>query len=228
MIESLAPYFHTFLGLFTDLHGTLATWISAYGGYIYAIFFCIIFVETGVVVFPFLPGDSLLFMAGTFAAIGDLNFGLMLVLLAGAAVLGDTCNYWIGHFIGPRAFKWKESRFFKPAVLKKTHELYEKHGGMFIFMARFMPFVRTYAPFFAGLGAMTYRRFILFCVGAAFLWVGTCLSAGYLLGNIPWVARNFEKVIILIVLVSVLPIFIGYLKHRKGQKPVASKGGRRR
>jgi membrane-associated protein len=228
MLETLSPYFHTFIGLFTDLHGTLAAWISAYGSYIYGIFFCIIFVETGVVVFPFLPGDSLLFMAGAFAAIGQLNIGLMFFLLAGAAVLGDTCNYWIGHFIGPRAFKWKESRFFKPAVLKKTHELYEKHGGLFIVMARFMPFVRTYAPFFAGLGAMTYRRFIMFCVLAASLWVGVCLGAGYLLGNIPFVAKHFEQAIILIVLVSVAPLVIGYLKHRAESKKSSANGGRRK
>jgi membrane-associated protein len=228
MLETLAPYFHTFLGLFTDLHGTLAAWIAAYGVYIYAIFFCIIFVETGVVVFPFLPGDSLLFMAGTFAAIGDLNFALMFFLLAGAAVLGDTCNYWIGHHIGPRAFKWKKSRFFNPDVLKKTHDLYEKHGGMFIFLARFMPFVRTYTPFFAGLGAMTYRRFIIYCVGAAFVWVGTCLSAGYFLGHLDIVKENFERTLILIVLLSVTPLFIGYLKHRNDKKKAAPKGGRRK
>jgi len=217
--------FETFVGLFTHLHDTLLMLINTYGTYVYGIFFCIIFVETGVVVFPFLPGDSLLFTAGAFAAIGKLDIALMFVLLAGAAVLGDTCNYWIGHFIGPKVFKWKESRFFKPKVLERTHALYETYGGKFIIMARFMPFVRTYAPFFAGLGAMTYRRFILFCIGAAFLWVGICLGAGYLFGNIPWVSRNFEKVIIGIVLLSITPMLIEYWRHRSSSsKKTAVKG----
>jgi membrane-associated protein len=194
--------------------------INLYGAYVYVIFFVVIFIETGLVVWPFLPGDSLLFTAGAFAAIGQLNIGLMFVLLAFAALLGDNCNYWIGHFIGPKVFKWQKSRFFNPEALKKTHAFYEKFGGPAIIMARFIPLVRTYAPFVAGVGAMTYRRFILFCVVAAFLWVGICLGAGYLLGNIPFVAQHFEIMILAIIFISLIPVIVGYLKHRYAAKAV--------
>jgi membrane-associated protein len=199
-----------------------------YGTYVYAIFFGVIFVETGVVVWPFLPGDSLLFTAGAFAALGQLNISFMFFLLAFAALLGDNCNYWIGHFIGPKVFKWKKSRFFSPDTLKKTHALSEKYGGLAIIIARFMPFVRTYAPFVAGVGAMTYRKFIVFCVVAAFLWVGICLGAGYWLGNIPWVAAHFEVMILAIIFVSFIPVLVGYLKHRLESRTSFSKGGRRK
>ena len=217
---------HEFLDLFLHLREHIRELINQYGTAVYGIFFGIIFVETGVVVWPFLPGDSLLFTAGACAALGQLNIAFMFLLLAGAAVLGDTCNYWIGHFIGPRVFKWKKSRFFSPETLQRTHLLYEKYGGKFIFIARFMPFVRTYAPFFAGVGAMTYRRFILFCVGAAFLWVGVCLGAGYLFGNIPWVAQHFEVVIIGIVLVSMIPMVYEVLS--RNSQPSGSSNRKKR
>jgi len=179
-------------------------------------------------VWPWLPGDSLLFTAGAFAALGQLNPFFMFGLLVCAAVLGDTCNYWIGHALGPKVFKWKKSRFFNPDALKRTHDLYEKYGGKFIIMARFVPIVRTYAPFFAGIGAMTYRRFIVYCVAAAMLWVGVCLTAGYLFGNIPWVAAHFEMVIILIILISVTPMAVEYMKHRnEAANKGRGKSGRR-
>jgi membrane-associated protein len=219
---------HEFLDLFLHLRAHVGDMIQMYGTAVYAIFFAIIFIETGVVVWPWLPGDSLLFTAGAFAAMGQLNPFLMFGLLASAAVLGDTTNYWIGHMIGPKVFKWKKSRFFNPEALQRTHNLYETYGGKFIIMARFIPIVRTYAPFFAGVGAMTYRRFIVYCVCAAMLWVGVCLSAGYLFGNIPWVAKNFEVVIMGIILVSVLPMVIEYIRHRnKATNSSRGRSGRR-
>jgi membrane-associated protein len=220
-MEPILAVFQAIYSLFTDLQGTLGLWINTYGTYIYAIFFCIIFVETGVVVWPFLPGDSLLFTAGAFAAIGKLDITFMFFLLAFAALLGDNCNYWIGHFIGPKVFKWKKSRFFNPEVLKKTHGFYEKYGGKAIILARFIPFVRTYAPFVAGVGAMTYRKFIGFCVTAAFLWVGVCLFAGYWLGTIPWVAAHFEVMILAIIFISVIPVGVEFLRHHLGKQAVA-------
>lgn len=213
---------HEFLDFFLHIRAHVGDLINMYGTYVYAIFFGMIFVETGVVVWPFLPGDSLLFTAGAFAAVGKLDIATMFFLLAFAALLGDNCNYWIGHFIGPKVFKWKKSRFFNPETLKKTHGFYEKYGGTAIILARFVPIIRTYAPFVAGVGAMTYRRFIGFCVVAAFLWVGICLFAGYWLGNIPWVAAHFEIMILAIIFVSLIPIFIGYLKHRLGGAKAAA------
>ena len=189
--------------------------IAQYGPYIYAIFSAVIFCETGLVFTPFLPGDSLLFTAGAFAALGRLNIWLMFVLLSAAAILGDTVNYWLGHYIGPRVFKWKRSRFFNPEHLHRTHAFYEKYGGKTIILARFVPIIRTFAPFVAGIGAMTYPKFILYNVTGGVAWVGTCLFAGYWFGNLPWVAENFELVIVAIVFVSVLPIIYEYWKSRR-------------
>jgi membrane-associated protein len=188
--------------------------IAQFGPQIYTIFFLVIFCETGLVLTPFLPGDSLLFTAGAFAAIGQLNVWLMFVLLSVAAILGDTVNYWIGHYLGPRVFKWKKSRFFNPDHLQRTHAFYEKYGGKTIILARFVPIVRTFAPFVAGIGAMTYPKFILYNVVGGLAWVAVCLSAGYWFGNMPWVAKHFEVVIVGIIFVSVLPMLFEYWKHR--------------
>lgn len=213
-----------FIDIFLHLRENIGTLIGQYGVHIYTIFFAVIFIETGLVIWPFLPGDSLLFTAGAFAALGKLNIFVMFVVLSLAAIIGDSVNYAIGHYLGPKVFKWQKSRWFNPAHLHRTHALYEKYGGKIIILARFMPFIRTYAPFVAGIGAMTYRTFILYNVIGGVSWVGICLTAGYLFGNIPWVSKHFEMVIIGIIFISLLPMIVEYLRHRaKGaQKQAAS------
>ena len=190
--------------------------ISQYGPHIYTIFFLVIFSETGLVLTPFLPGDSLLFTAGAFAALGQLNVWFMFVILSVAAILGDTVNYWIGHYLGPRVFKWQKSRFFNPDHIKRTHTFYEKYGAKTIILARFVPIVRTFAPFVAGIGAMTYGTFFLYNVIGGLAWVAVCLFAGFWFGNIPWVARHFEVVVVGIILVSLLPLLYELWKNRAG------------
>jgi membrane-associated protein len=189
--------------------------ISQYGAQIYAIFFVIIFAETGLVLTPFLPGDSLLFTAGAFAALGQLNIWFMFVILSVAAILGDTVNYWIGHYVGQKVFKWEKSRFFNPDHLRRTHAFYEKYGAKTIILARFVPIVRTFAPFVAGVGAMTYPTFFFYNVVGGLAWVAICLFAGFWFGNIPWVARNFEAVIIGIIIVSLLPLLYELWKGKR-------------
>jgi membrane-associated protein len=188
--------------------------ITRYGPHIYTIFFLVIFCETGLVLTPFLPGDSLLFTAGAFAALGKLNVWLMFAILSVAAILGDTVNYWIGHYLGAKVFKWEKSRFFNPAHIQRTHAFYEKYGAKTIILARFVPIVRTFAPFVAGIGAMTYGKFFLYNVAGGLAWVAICLFAGFWFGNIPWVARHFEVVVIGIILVSLLPLFYEFWKAR--------------
>jgi membrane-associated protein len=175
--------------------------------------FFIIFLETGFVVTPFLPGDSLLFAAGAFAGMGWLNVSLLFFLLAIAAILGDTVNYWIGHYIGPRAFSGN-IRFLKQEHLIRTHEFYEKHGGKTIVLARFVPIIRTFAPFVAGIGAMSYGRFVTYNVVGGIAWVALFSFGGYFFGNIPFVKENFTLVILGIIFVSLLPPIIEYLKVR--------------
>ena len=190
--------------------------ISQYGPHIYTIFFLVIFSETGLVLTPFLPGDSLLFTAGAFAALGQLNVWFMFVILSVAAILGDTVNYWIGHYLGPRVFKWQKSRFFNPDHIKRTHTFYEKYGAKTIILARFVPIIRTFAPFVAGIGAMTYGTFFLYNVIGGLAWVAVCLFAGFWFGNIPWVARHFEVVVVGIILVSLLPLLYELWKNGAG------------
>ena len=187
--------------------------ISQYGTWTYALLFLVVFVETGLVVMPFLPGDSLLFAAGTFAATGVLNPWWLVILLSIAAILGDTVNYWIGHYIGPRAFSGNV-RFLKKEYLDKTHAFFEKHGGKTIILARFVPIVRTFAPFVAGVGAMTYGKFILYNVVGGLIWVNLFTWLGYFFGNIPFVQKNFELAIIAIILVSVLPMVYEFVKAK--------------
>jgi membrane-associated protein len=201
------------IDLFLHLDEYLSVVISDYGTWTYAILFMIIFMETGFVVTPFLPGDSLLFAAGSFAALGALNPVLLFVLLGIAAILGDTINYWIGHYIGPRAFSGNV-RFLKKEYLDKTHEFYEKHGGKTIILARFIPIIRTFAPFVAGVGAMTYWRFITFNVVGGIIWVAIFIFGGYFFGNLPFVKRNFEFVILAIIFLSMLPPIIEFLKAK--------------
>ena len=206
----------TFLDLFLHLDKHLAELIRDYGAWTYAILFSIVFLETGIVVTPFLPGDSLLFAAGALAALGGLDPWALFGLLTVAAILGDTANYWIGHKVGPRAFavdRW----FLKHKHLLRTQEFYARHGGKTIFLARFVPIVRTFAPFVAGIGTMSYPRFLAWNVVGGIVWVGGCLGAGYLFGNIPVVKENFSLVILGIVFVSVLPIAFEWLRHRSAR-----------
>ncbi len=194
--------------------------IAQYGTWTYVILFAIIFVETGLVVMPFLPGDSLLFAAGAFASRGSLNPFVLSVLLSIAAVLGDTVNYWIGRYIGPRVFR-TESRFLNKRHLARAQEFYERHGGKAIVFARFVPIVRTFAPFVAGVGVMNYPRFLFYNVMGGIAWIMLFVWAGYFFGNIPAVERNFELVIFAIIGLSVLPMVIEYLKERKRSRASA-------
>jgi len=206
----------TFLiDLFLHLDQYLDKIITQYGAWTYGILFVVIFVETGLVIMPFLPGDSLLFAAGTFAALGSLNLWSLLGLLMVAAVLGDTVNYSIGHYLGERAYNIK---WIKKEYLDKTHAFFEKHGGIAIFLARFVPIVRTFAPFVAGIGRMSYGYFITYNFVGGITWVALFTTAGYFFGNIPFVRHNFEYVIIVIILISVLPMVFEWLKARKEAK----------
>ncbi len=202
--------------LFLHLDQHLSRVIADYGVWTHLILFLIVFAETGLVVTPFLPGDSLLFAAGTFAALGSLDLGLLMVLLIGAAILGDTVNYWVGAWIGPRAFSGN-MRFLRKDYLDRTHAFYEKHGGKTIILARFVPIIRTFAPFVAGVGAMSYSKFITYNIVGAVLWVGLFVPAGYFFGTIPVVQKNFTLVILAIVALSVLPIAIEAIKARRSR-----------
>jgi membrane-associated protein len=175
----------------------------------------VLFCETGLVLTPFLPGDSLLFAVGAIAATGALDVQTLLGLLILAVILGDSSNYWVGRALGPKVFHADTARFLNKKHLERTHQFYEKHGGKTVILARFLPIVRTFAPFVAGIGRMSYRRFLLFSVGGAVLWVGLFVLAGYFFGNIPIVKKNFSLVIMAIILVSVTPPAIEFLKHRR-------------
>lgn len=203
-----------FIDIFLHLDVYLSDIISQYGAWTYGILFAVIFVETGLVVMPFLPGDSLLFAAGAIAAIGDsgLNIFLMVGLLMVAAILGDTVNYWIGHGLGERAY---ESKWVKKEYIDKTHEFFEKHGGKTIFLARFVPIIRTFAPFVAGIGQMSYKYFFSYNVIGGLVWVPLFAFAGYFFGNIDFVKHNFSVVILAIIVISLVPVFIEAWKARK-------------
>lgn len=206
-------FLNSVIDLFLHLDTHLNEIIINYGAWTYALLFLVIFLETGLVVTPFLPGDSVLFAAGTFAALGSLDVWILWLLLFAAAVLGDTVNYWIGHTIGPRAFE-QNIRFLKREHLEKTQRFYDKHGGKTIILARFVPIVRTFAPFVAGVGTMAYPRFITFNVVGAFAWTVLFIFGGYFFGNIPFVRDNFEYVILAIILVSVLPMAYEFIRSR--------------
>lgn len=199
--------------LHSDKH--LAALFSQYGAWIYAILFTIIFAETGLVVTPFLPGDSLLFATGALAATGGINPHMMVVLLIIAAILGDTVNYWIGDYMGERIFNTPKSRFFNPEHLRRTHAFYEKYGGKTIIFARFIPIIRTFAPFVAGVGEMSYAKFIAFNIIGGILWVTGFIYAGYWFGELPIVKKNFTLVILAIIVISFIPAILEVMKARR-------------
>ncbi len=212
-----------FTDVFLHLDTTLTSKIDQYHNWIYVILFAIIFIETGLVVMPFLPGDSLLFAAGVCANTnaGSLNLGILLGLLSVAAVLGDTVNYWIGHAIGPKIFHKDNVRFMNRKHLDRAHAFYERYGGVTIILARFMPIIRTFAPFVAGIGKMSYWRFISFNVVGGLAWPALCIFSGVYFGEIEFVKKHFEAVVVMIVLISVLPIAFEYVRHRRESKAAA-------
>ena len=207
-------FFAPLLDIVLHLDKHLEALVSAYGIWIYAILFAVIFSETGFVVTPFLPGDSLLFIAGALAALGNMDISLLILTLTVAAILGNTVNYSIGRYFGPKVFHWENSRFFNKAALMKTHLYYEKHGGKTLVISRFLPLFRTFAPFVAGIGSMSYARFTLFNVIGAVAWVVSLTLAGYWFGNMPWIKQNLTLVIVGIIVLSLLPLVIGALKAR--------------
>lgn len=207
-------WIQTALDFFMHLDVHLGEIIARYGAGTYLVLVLIVFCETGLVITPFLPGDSLLFAAGAFAALGSLDPVLLIVLLAAAAIAGDTVNYWIGAAIGPRAFTG-EIKLLKREHLERTHAFYEKHGGKTIILARFIPIIRTFAPFVAGIGSMQYTRFLVYNVVGGAVWVTLFVLAGYFFGNLPAVRKNFTYVIMAIILISVMPIAVEFVKSRR-------------
>jgi membrane-associated protein len=203
-----------FIGILFHLDKYLGLIIGNYGVWTYAIFFLIIFSETGFVVTPFLPGDSLLFAVGTFAALRLLDVRWSVFFLSTAAIAGDTVNYWIGNFTGPKVFSKGKSHFLNKEYLHRAHRFYEKYGGETIIFARFIPIIRTFAPFVAGIGSMTYRRFIIYNIVGGIAWVGIFVFGGYFFGNIPFIKNHFSLVIFAIIFLSVLPGMIEFLRHR--------------
>lgn len=208
-------YLLRFIDFLVHLDVHLDALIQAHGAWVHGILFVIVFCETGFVVTPFLPGDSLLFAVGTFAARGSLDLFTAMVVLSAAAILGDTVNYWIGHYVGPRVFHRDDVRWLNRKHLERTHEFFEKYGGKTIILARFVPIVRTFAPFVAGVGAMTYSKFLFYNVTGGLLWVVSLTLAGYFFGNIPVVRNNFSLVIIAIIVISVLPAITETIRHRR-------------
>jgi len=201
------------IDLFLHLDKHLEVLAAAWGGWIYALMFAIIFVETGLVVMPFLPGDSLLFVAGAIAAIGGMSLPVLMLVLSIAAIAGDALNYSIGRWIGPKVFSWENSRWFNKDAFNKTHDFYEKYGPITIVVARFMPFIRTFAPFVAGVAQMSYPRFALYNVVGALLWVCGLTAIGFLVGDQPWVKANFSLVALALIIVPSLPALWVFVKH---------------
>jgi membrane-associated protein len=218
-------YISHFIDLFLHLDKHLGELVKEYGTWTYLVLFIIVFCETGLVVTPILPGDSLLFAAGAIAALGSLNPHLLVVLLTIAAVLGDAVNYQIGRYVGPAVFKKEDSRFFKRAHLEKTHEFYERYGGKTIIIARFVPIVRTFAPFIAGVGQMSYRQFALYNVVGAIAWVVVGVYAGYLFGGLKIVKENFSLIIIAIVFISLLPAAFEFWRAKRQKKAAITTEG---
>lgn len=206
-----------FIDIVLHLDKHLSLMVAQYGLWIYGILFVIIFAETGFVVTPFLPGDSLLFVAGALAALGEggMDIATLIGVLSLAAILGNMLNYQIGRFLGPKVFHWEGSRFFNKAALDKTHAFYERHGGKTLVISRFLPLLRTFAPFVAGIGSMTYLRFTIYNLVGAVGWVVSLCLVGYFFGNLPWVRQNLSLVIVVIIAVSLVPVAVGYLQQRR-------------
>ncbi|NPC55573.1 DedA family protein [Caenimonas soli] len=208
--------------LHVDKH--LETFVLNYGTWVYALLFLIIFVETGVVVMPFLPGDSLLFVVGAMCGVGLMDYQLSVALLLAAAVLGNQSNYAIGRFFGPKVFKWEDSRYFNKRAFDQAHAFYEKYGGITIVAARFMPFLRTFAPFVAGVAQMTRSKFTFYDVTGGALWVGGIITAGYFFGSVPWVKENLDKIIWAMILIPGLIILWGAWKAKRNATRAANAG----
>jgi membrane-associated protein len=206
------------LNFILHLDEHLIEFVAQYGLFTYGVLFFVIFIETGFVVTPFLPGDSLLFAAGTIAALDSLGIGLVITLLIIAAILGDTANYWIGHYFGKKIIGSSKNRLIKQEHIAKTEEFYEKYGGKTIILARFVPIVRTFAPFVAGIGTMEYKKFIFYNVIGGVLWVTLFTLGGYFFGNIPFIQENFHYAVFLIILLSLLPMVYEYVQHKKKSK----------
>ena len=207
--------FTTLLYSLLALDQTIAGLAGQYGPWLYGILFLVIFAETGLVVFPFLPGDSLLFIAGTVVAAASLNVHVLVLVLAAAAILGDSVNYGIGRYIGPKAFSRPDSRWFRQDHLRRTQAFYDKYGGVTIIIGRFVPIIRTFAPFLAGVAQMSYARFLSYNVVGGLLWIASLVYAGYLFGNIPWVKDNLSFIVIGIVVVSLIPVATTFFKERR-------------
>jgi len=205
------------------LDQTLAALAAEYGPWLYGILFAVIFAETGLVVLPFLPGDSLLFIAGTVVASASLNVHVLVAVLSAAAILGDSVNYAIGRYIGPKAFSRPDSRWFRQEHLRQTQAFYDKYGGVTIIIGRFVPIIRTFAPFLAGVAQMSYPRFLAYNIVGGILWIASLVYAGYLFGNIPWVKDNLTFIVIGIVVVSLIPVVTTFVKERREAKAVAGR-----
>ena len=200
----------------------LGAFVAQYGAWVYALLFLIVFVETGVVVMPFLPGDSLLFVVGALAGAGLINYPLACAVLLVAAILGDQCNYSIGRYFGPKVFQWEDSRFFNRRAFDKAHAFYERYGGVTVILARFMPFIRTFVPFVAGVAEMSRGKFTMFNVVGALIWVLGLVTAGYVFGNLPWVQANLSKIIWALILVPGLIAIYGGWKAGRAERAAAS------
>lgn len=206
--------------LHVDVH--LATFVQTYGAWVYALLFAIVFVETGLVVMPFLPGDSLLFVAGVLCGAGLMSLPLTIGLLIAAAILGNQSNYTIGRYFGPKVFQWEHSRFFNKKAFEQAHAFYEKYGGATLIAARFMPFLRTFAPFVAGVAEMTRSKFTAYDVAGAVLWVGGVTTAGFVFGDIPWVKANLDKIIWGAILIPGILVILGAVRARAKHRDVAA------
>ena len=208
--------------LHVDRH--LREFVDAYGGWVYALLFLIIFVETGLVLMPFLPGDSLLFVVGALAGAGLMNYPWVMVLLVAAAVLGDQVNYSIGRYFGPRVFGWEQSRWFNRRAFDQAHGFYERYGGITLVLARFMPFVRTFVPFVAGVAEMSRGKFSFYNIIGALIWVTSLVTAGYLFGNLPWASQNLSTIIWALILIPGLLILFGAWRARRGKATTSTPG----
>jgi membrane-associated protein len=217
-MELIAQLFSLGIDFIVNIDEYLMRFVAAYGAWIYVLLFVIVFTETGVVVMPFLPGDSLLFVVGAMCGIGLMSFPLACTVLIVAAILGDQCNFMIGRYFGPKVFQWENSRWFNKRAFDKAHLFYETYGGITIILARFMPFIRTFAPFVAGVADMNRSKFTMYNVVGALIWVLGIVTAGYFFGNLPWVKANLEKIIWALIIVPGLMAIYGAWKASKNEK----------